>query len=207
MAQAAKSFPGIVAFAAGEAACAADIGDDERCRAVIDPVLGKLDSLRMDINWLTTVALASHAVHHLDDRDAAARLRPLLTPYRELFVDNASAFFGSAHHYYALLSAVLDDEPAMVDGFTAAVEAHTELRSPTWLARTLVEYAVALQRRGRGAPGQACALADQALELSRRWGLGLVEERAVAVLAAYPAAGTPSPEATNHSPRMEGTTT
>jgi class 3 adenylate cyclase len=187
MAYAAKHFPGIVAFAAGVAACAADSEDPERCERVLAPVLNDLDSLRFDLNWLTTLALAAVGVHHVGDEKAAMRIRTMIEPYRRYFIDNHSAFFGSAHHYYGLLSATIGDEAAVRDAFDAAIEAHTNLRSPPWLARTHLEYASALVSLGHADDDKARVLVTAALEEGNRGGLGTILRRGDQLLAALPA--------------------
>jgi hypothetical protein len=174
---AARTFPGIKAFKAAHATCAAELDDQRLCRTAIDPVIERLDDIRFDLNWLATLALTANAVWYLRDEKAADSLRRMLTPYRRQFVDNASAFFGSVHHYYALMSAVLEDDESIDSGFTMAIDAHASLRSPPWLARTRLEYATALAARGGESVPYARALAAMAVDEARRGRLGLVRRR------------------------------
>ena len=183
MALAFRDHPGIETFAAGEAFCAADLGDAARCRRALVPVLAALGDLRFDLNWLATLGLASRAVHFLGDRDAAARIKRMIEPYRNLYIDNASAFFGSALHSFAVLSSMeVSDSDDIVRSFDRARAAHDSLKSPPWQARTLVEYARYMRTSGH--PDRARDLAESALDLGRDYALAWVAAEAASLLAA-----------------------
>ena len=61
-----------------------------------------------DLNWLTTIAFATHAAARAGDRALCAMLVQELLPYRDQFVDNASTFFGSVERYLGLALSALD---------------------------------------------------------------------------------------------------
>src|SRR5262249_54822044 len=135
-------------------------GDLERCRAIFDDLAPDLDSIRFDLNWLPAMAMATIAATELRDERRSAHIRQLLLPYRHLFVDNASTFFGSVQHYVGMLSAVLGGGAPVDGAFAAALAAHGALQSPPLLARTQLEYARALSLREE-------APVDQVVSLSR----------------------------------------
>ena len=118
-----------------------------RCRKELHDVAAGLEQIRFDLNWLPAMALTAVAAARLGDADVAARLRPMLEPYRHQFVDNASTFFGSVDHFYGLCCAVVGDDSAADVAFESAIVAHTRLGSPPLLARTQLEYADALACR------------------------------------------------------------
>ena len=97
------------------------------------------------------MAMAANAAAELRDEARSAHIQRILLPYRHLFVDNASTFFGSVEHYVGMLSAVLGDWTGADEAFAAALAAHEALHSPPLLARTQVEYARALHTELRNA--------------------------------------------------------
>jgi class 3 adenylate cyclase len=143
----AKRYPGIRPFAAASAVCAAEGQDEARCRSRFDEAVAGFDGIRFDLNWLCAMAMLAHAAAFLSDVPYAQRLRAALNPYRSQYVDNASTFFGSVEHYYALMCSVVGDDEAADAAFGAALQAHDRLRSPPLVARTQLEYAQSLSRR------------------------------------------------------------
>ena len=75
---AAERYRGVPAFLAAAACVAADGEDGPRCRAALDRLMSRWDSVGFDLNWLTTVAFASVGVAYLGDRTMAAHLRDML---------------------------------------------------------------------------------------------------------------------------------
>jgi class 3 adenylate cyclase len=190
MERCAKTFPGVRAFLGGAAAGAAEIGDLDRCRALFDELAADLDSIRFDLNWLTTIAMAAQAAAELHDVARAAHIRGLLLPYRHQFVDNASTFFGSVEHYLGMVSAVLDDWAGVDHAFTAAARAHEVLGSPPLLARTQLEYARALSHRDLVPVAQVVALGRAAHRSAERHGLAGIAARSAGLLSRFDVALT-----------------
>ena len=181
-------YPGIMAFPAAVATCAAELDDLDRCRTSLQTLAQDLDHIRFDLNWLPALALMAVAASRVRDVDVAARLRPLLEPYRHQFVDNASTFFGSVDHFHALCSAVLEDDDRADVSFQAALTAHQQLASPPLLARTRLEYADALARRSPRRGTQAVELADAALTEAERSGYRTIRLRAAELVSRLQAA-------------------
>jgi class 3 adenylate cyclase len=178
----AERFPGIRAFGWAVAVCAAETGDLEQCRAKFEDLAPDLDSIRFDLNWLPAMAMAANAAAELRDEARCAHIRRLLLPYRHLFVDNASAFFGSVEHYIGMLSAVLGDWPTVDDAFAAALAAHEALQSPPLLARTQVEYARALSLRETTPVEQVVSLSRAASASAGRHGYASIAARSADLL-------------------------
>jgi class 3 adenylate cyclase/tetratricopeptide (TPR) repeat protein len=179
----ASRYPGIKAFRAAVATCAAEVDDLDRCRHALDEVADGLEEIRFDLNWLPAIAIAAVATARLADADLASRLRPLLEPYHDQFVDNASTFFGSVDHFAALCSAVLGDDDAADESFERAILAHQRLASPPLLARTQLEYATALSRRGHRRDEEAVELATAALAEAERRGFRTIRVRGTELLS------------------------
>jgi class 3 adenylate cyclase len=182
MERCARTFPGVRAFLGGAAAGAAEIGDLDRCRALFDELAAELDSIRFDLNWLTTIAMAAQTAAELHDVARAAHIRDLLLPYRHQFVDNTSTFFGSVEHFLGMVSAVLDDWAGVDQAFTAATRAHEALGSPPLLARTQLEYARALSHRDPVPVAQVVALGRAAQASAERHGLAGIAARSAGLL-------------------------
>ncbi|MGH9272434.1 MAG: hypothetical protein ACRDZ2_14295, partial [Ilumatobacteraceae bacterium] len=186
--EAATRYPGIRAFRAAVAVCAAEIGDLERCRRDLDDIAAGLDQIRFDLNWLPAMALATVAAARLGATDLAARLRPKLVAHASQFVDNASTFFGSVEHFSALCSTVLGDHDAVDASFEAALRAHRRLDSPPLLARTELEYATALAQRTPRPDDRIMDLATAALVEAERSGYRTIMERSAELVSRLEAA-------------------
>ncbi len=178
----AEMFPGIRVFVGGAAVCAAETGDLDRCRARLDEFAADLDAIRFDLNWLPAMAMAAHACAELRDQALATRIRRLLLPYRHLFSDNASTFFGSVEHYVGMVSAPLGDWAAVDDAFTAALAAHEAVHSPPLLARSQLEYASALAQRDVVPVERVVSLGRAARASAERHGFSSIAARSAQLL-------------------------
>lgn len=183
-----EKYRGIRAFVGAVAVCAAETGDWERCRATLDDLAADLDGIRFDVNWLAAMAMAANAATELRDESCAARLRRLLLPYRDQFVDNASTFFGSVQHYLGMLSAVLGDWAAADEAFNVALAAHEALESPPLLARTQLEYARALSWRDELPVERVVGLSRAAHAAAERGGYATIAARSTELLTRFDAA-------------------
>jgi class 3 adenylate cyclase len=184
----AEMFPGIRVFVGGAAVCAAEMGDLDRCRARLDELAADLDGIRFDLNWLPAMAMAAHATAELRDEALAIRIRRRLLPYRHLFSDNASTFFGSVEHYVGMVSAALGDWASVDEAFTAALAAHEALQSPPLLARTQLEYARALSLRETAPVERVVGLSRAARATAQRHGFRTIAARSAELLDRFDAA-------------------
>jgi hypothetical protein len=107
------------------------------------------------------------------------RVRELL-PYHDIFQVAGGWYAGSTARYLALLAAALGQEAATDRWFAQAIEDHTRTGTPPWLARTRVDWAEHLLRRGERerAKEQALVALDDVGELE----LTVPRNRAKAVL-------------------------
>ena len=65
-------------------------------------------------------------------------------------------YLGAADRIRALLHDALGEHEVADELFALAVEQHEALRSPTWVARTQLDWAESLLRRGEVEPARAC---------------------------------------------------
>jgi hypothetical protein len=94
--------------------------------------------------------------------------------------------YGHARLWLGLLDAVKGEHQRCDEHLAFACEFHEANDVPLWAARGHLGWADALAARGD--PAGAREHATRALELSREHGYGAFEPRAVALLAAQPAA-------------------
>jgi hypothetical protein len=102
-------------------------------------------------------------------------------PYHDIFQMTGGWYAGSTARYLALLAGALGQEGDADRWFAQAVEDHTRAGTPPWLARTRVDWAESLLRRGDEARARDLALA--ALDDVGDLELTVTRNRAKAVLA------------------------
>lgn len=108
--------------------------------------------------WLPSLASASLAIAQTGDPGAAAVVYPLLRPYSSRIIiipmPHPVMCFGSASLYLALLANVMSRWEEATELFESAIRANIHLGAKALLARTQLEYARMLIRRGDTADRQ-----------------------------------------------------
>ncbi len=162
---------------------------------------GRLDEYSAGAQWAGVLAFATEAAVRLDDADAAAALRPLLSEYAgaNLMAGANAAVFGSADRYLGLLDSVLG-APGADRHFERALAMDRRMGAVTHQVETLAAWSWHRARCGGETEHQASPaatrLADEARSLARRIG----HRRVLRDLDADPA---PRPE---HAPLPNGLT-
>ena len=102
-----------------------------------------------DAHFLPSLALVAHAVGELDDAALAARVEPLLAPYREHWVvfGLVAVTLGPAAYSLGLLQLVQDRPDEAAATFELALERSTRMRARPYIARSRAGLAEALRRR------------------------------------------------------------
>jgi tetratricopeptide (TPR) repeat protein len=118
----------------------------------------------------------------LGDARRAVRLAELLRPHAEINLPyGASLCFGCGAHYLGLLASVQHDRDAAVTHLERALDLHTRMGAPPWLARTQLACAEALRSRGRpGDRERAETLRTAAEQTARALGMQNLLARAAA---------------------------
>lgn len=158
--------------------------------------------------WLSTLAITALAAAHLDDRDTAAAIYPVLRPYHDRTVvipmPHPAVCLGAASFYLGLLAAAMARWNDAVEHFESALVANTRLGGGPFVARTQHAYARALFRRGLAGDRQrAAVLLDQAEAGARVLGMvalgldcaALREQEAGSEPVIVPAGGVARPTA------------
>ena len=146
-------------------------------------VVGHLDNLPVDTQWLLAVPWCAVVCAQLGDRPRARLLFDLLAPCASEIMFGAFIPVGAKAHYLALLATTLGDFDEAERCFTDAATTHERIGAPHWLARTRLEWARMLLRRDRpGDTQRAQDLLGQTLTIARERGLANIERRAVQLL-------------------------
>ena len=149
-------------------------------RATLGPLASRnFAELPQGAGRIFAVAASAWVAASLGERMWAQLLEPMLRPHVGLAVQSGAAWWGPVDRYVALLFGTLDRLDEADKHFSAASELTLKMGSPPWLARTQVEWAELLERRGRaGDSDQAKTLRADATATAERLGLAGIERRA-----------------------------
>jgi hypothetical protein len=126
------------------------------------------------LDWMVAMVLLSDVCTDLGDRDRAALLYAKLEPYADLnvVIGFAAVCLGSAASFLGKLAATMGRPDLARLHFDHALEVNAALDAPACLARTQVDYALAL---GPGSRSQE--LIAEAEHTASELGLGAVARR------------------------------
>jgi class 3 adenylate cyclase/tetratricopeptide (TPR) repeat protein len=156
-----------------------ELGRLEEARAVFDPLMAVLPDMPPDPNWIIAVIRSAAVCADLDDRQAAGRLYPLLAPLADRVAGNGVIWLGSVAHFLGVLASTLGHFEDAERHLAAGEAANERLGAPGWLARSRLERARLLRRRGAPEDADdARRLVDQAMGTARELGLAGLERRA-----------------------------
>ncbi|HZI37510.1 MAG TPA: AAA family ATPase, partial [Acidimicrobiia bacterium] len=159
-----------------------ELGRPDEAREVFDPLMAVLPGMPPDPNWIIAVVRSAAVCAELGDRGAAGRLHPLLTPYADRIAGNGVIWLGSVSHFLGVLATTLERFDDAERHLAAAEAVHDRLRAPGWLARTRLERARLLRRRGGPEDADKVRrLLDLVMASARELGLASLERRAAAL--------------------------
>ena len=156
-------------------------------RAIYDPLAaGRFTAVGFDLAWMASMSICTDIAIQLGDVASAGVLYELLSPYADQVVATAGVPCGAGAHYLGRLATTVDRFDEAAAQFADAAAIHERIGAPTWLARTRLEWARMLLRRGGpGDTEHAQGLLAQALSTARELGLTNVEQAAVALLSRH----------------------
>jgi DNA-binding SARP family transcriptional activator len=167
-------YPPLLRFRCALAHAYGELARKHDASAVLDELMTHdLANEYIDAEWLLSITLLADPCAVLDNKDAAARLHALLTPYERLYtVAPVEATFGSVARALGVLATVLERFDAAERHFAVAIETERVMKARPWLAHTQHNLATMLLRRGaRGDDERAFALLDEAHDLYRELGM------------------------------------
>jgi DNA-binding SARP family transcriptional activator len=179
--------PTLKAWRALGALMDAETGQTVRARTELDRLVADGGAtMPRDVVWLYAIAALAETCALLDDTsEQASVLYRLLLPYAEQFVQvGMIVFWGPAARFVALAATAREDWDAADRHFSVATRRIAEIDSKPLVARTLVEHADMLLRRGEPADADAAArLVAQATHLAEPLGMVEVCRRAAGLRA------------------------
>ncbi len=154
----------------------AELGRQDEAHRWLRSLVDAIHQLPRNGIWLPALAVACVAARLLDDPGAAEEVHPLLLPYVDqtivMSVPHPVTCFGSASLYVAMLEATLSRWEEAEDHFASAILVHTQVGARALLARTQLEHAHMLGRRGRTADrGRALDLLNRAAATATALGM------------------------------------
>ncbi len=121
-------------------------GDTSGPAAVLD--LLRVDEIAEDAGFSVVVALGSEIAAVIGTVEQHRSFAAVLEPFAGVNLAAGGIVFGAADRLRALLLDRLGDHVHADALFADAVRQHEDLRSPTWVARTQLDWAESLLRRG-----------------------------------------------------------
>jgi class 3 adenylate cyclase/tetratricopeptide (TPR) repeat protein len=158
---------------------------DEAQRIFAADAANDFAEMSYDSNWLCGMCMYGEVCARLDAAASAAALAERLAPFRHQIAFNGGGILGSVARYLGLLDSLRGRYDAAESAFADAAAAHEHLGAPIWLARTHLDWARMLLRKGRpGDAARARSYLATALAVARARGCAAIERRATGLLQA-----------------------
>jgi DNA-binding CsgD family transcriptional regulator len=141
--------------------------------------------LRYGGHWNYSITFLAQLCANLADGPRAALLYDILESRAEHNVVSGVTFatYGAAAYHLARLAVTMNRADLATRHFEAAIRLHDRLRARPWLARTRLQYAMAvLDGRAVGTPERALDEARLALDAATSIGMPILQEQAAALL-------------------------
>ena len=186
VAQQVEEWPGIPGFRAALALSYWELGRPDDARPHFDVLAANgFRDFPYDMAWSSGMTLLAEVCAGLGDERAAAALFELLEPYSGIMADNGLSTFGAIDRALGLLAATRQRLEDADRYFAAAGELHEQSGAPIWLARTRLDWARLLRRRGlAGDREQAARLLTETTEGARALGCATIARWAEEEMAA-----------------------
>jgi DNA-binding SARP family transcriptional activator len=155
-------------------------GERERGRAELEDLSADgFATLPRDINFLPTLAMASHAIDQMEDvATLAARIEPQLEPFHELWVvlGVGGLTLGPVAYSLGLVQLAQAHYDDSIASFELALERAERMRARPYVARSRAGLAEALRRRAKpGDAERAEELAELAATDARELGMARLQ--------------------------------
>jgi DNA-binding SARP family transcriptional activator len=177
--------PGLFVYRAvlADALCEVDRFDDSRI--VFEPLVANgFAEFPFDITWLTAMTLCAEVAAYLNNTAAATLLAELIAPWRDQLAFTGITCAGSVARPLGLALATAGRFDEADDAFAQAAAVHERIDASIELARTQVNWARMLVRRGQpGDADRARALLDPALATASNLGLATIHREGQSILA------------------------
>jgi DNA-binding CsgD family transcriptional regulator/tetratricopeptide (TPR) repeat protein len=136
LAQALDDYPGLPAFRSLVTLAHALAGDHAFAREVlVIDTASDFAELPRDPIWIAGAVTYAHAIAELGEPDAAARLRPILEPYRGQLASATISIWGLVDHALGRLELLLGDRRHGEASLRRAIADYARLPAPVWRAQ------------------------------------------------------------------------
>ena len=162
-------------------------GDRAAARAQVDRLLaGDGAAIPRDVFWLYAMALLAETCVLLEQtREPASVVYRLLLPYGDRHVPvGMDSFLGSVWRFVGLAATAAQDWSAAGEAFAKAERRHEQMGSAPLLARTHLNRAGMLLRRGQGAD-EASRLLDDVEDIAGEFGLEDMRTQAIGLRSTH----------------------
>jgi class 3 adenylate cyclase len=120
-------------------------GDHDAVATALEATRG--EEIPDDAGYAVSIALWSEIAAAVGDTAHCRELADILAPQTELHLGTGGIYLGAVDRLRALLVDRCSDHTSADTLFAAAVHQHRDLRSPTWIARTELDWAASLIAR------------------------------------------------------------
>ena len=177
--------PAIPSYWGAVARALCEVGRAREASALLDAALSqRFAHLPEDCFQLPGLVMYADAAVCLDSAEAASVLLELLEPWKGQWSYMGVAIDGPVDHFLGGLASAVGDFASADEHFTRALTAEMGVGAKFFAARTQLEWARALSRRGRRANvSQARSLLNDAQSISRSEGYAVITRRTGAELS------------------------
>ena len=166
LARALDQYPGLPAFRSLVTLSHAAAGESAFAREVLaSDAANDFAELPRDPIWIAAAATYAHAIADLGDRDAAAKLQPVLEPFRGQMATTSISIWGLVDHALGRLELLLGETDSGRASLQRAIDDYTAMPAPLWAAQAERDLEGAAEAP---AAGSALDSRIEALDLTSR---------------------------------------
>jgi hypothetical protein len=172
----AQQYPALAVWRSALAMLHAEIGELGEAHAALEAVMSAgLDSLRLDVGWLSNMAFLAEACRACGTAAEAARLYELLLPYQGRNVVAGPLYYmGPIDYYLGILAAATERPVQAAKHLAVALEAARAAGALPYVARILIAHA-AIAEGNRGQEDRhAAEMRREGLEIANSLGMSAV---------------------------------
>ena len=171
MAAAAAENPAVPALRAVLARTYCDLSrDDDALATIYDDIRDGFNGFPYDVVWLSGMVVLAETCIRLGQWEACELLHEKLSPWREQAATVTATCVGPVALHLATLSTVLGRYDDAEEQFSLALVLSERLGAPYWRARTEVELAAMMRRRGDSVDRPGDELLEHATQLAHDQG-------------------------------------
>ena len=155
----------------------------EAHRLLAQDVASQFEDFGYDVTWLHSLTAYAEVATRLGHIEAAGHLYDRLVPWHDQVAFIYYGTGGAVAHYLGMLATTLEHYEAGEAHFSEAIEIHTRLRAPYWIASTRIELSrLLLERKNSDDAARARQLLADALTTAAEFGFRNLQRRSSVLL-------------------------